>query len=555
MVAPTNNSILVSYGKGTITRYSNPGYQQWQFNASPWYDEHLIQGQVAFITGLTREKVQQWTASVMDNKLAGQIRDHRLDRIGLHSGNIRHIFYIAKENRTYDQVLGDVPGGDGDSGLALFGSAITPNQHALAQRFLLLDNYYTNSEVSFDGWGWLTQGISNENLIKTVSYNYSGRGRQYDVEGQNNGYNVGGFPAYDPDGQQISPMYFPNGAPSIPDVTQGPGGHIWDAVQKAGMSYRNYGFFLAFGVTDAGGNVIMPDNYPDVLGTSRQVTTCRESAIGITGDLTATIPTATRQQFIRAEGHRICSYRETSYGKYDSSSRVHEWIREFQEMLAIDPTGNSVPAFETIRLPHDHTQGPTPGDFAPIAEVADNDYAVGQLVQAISSSPIWNSSAIFIIEDDAQDGPDHVDCHRSTTYVISPWIKQRSIDHQFYNHTSILKTMEMLMDIPPLTSYDATANPIVADWNSEPANNASYTATLPAQNVICSQTPALSQLSSKDPRRAMEMRAMQMDFEHPDSAPEKELNEMIWKSIKGMNSQMPAPVHSGSSSATDKDDD
>lgn len=556
VVAPNNQSILVAYGKGTVTRYPNPGYIQWDFNESPSYDQHLIQGQVALIGGLHNDaQLQQWTTAVLDSKAAGLIRDHRLDRIGLQSGNIRHIFYIAKENRTYDQVLGDVPGGNGDPSLTLFGQNVTPNLHALAQRFVLLDNFYTNSEVSFDGWGWLTQGIVNEDLIKNVPYNYSGRGRQYDVEGQNNGYNVGGFPAYNPDGQQISPVYFPNGAPSIPDVTQGPGGHIWDAVHSAGITYRNYGFFLAFGVTDGNGNVIMPDNYPDVLGNQPPGHDLRGVSDWDYRRFDSDYPDGDASAIYTQRGAQNCSYRETSYGKYHSSSRVHEWIREFQEMLAIDPSGNSVPAFETIRLPHDHTQGPTPGDFTPSAEVADNDYAVGQLVQAISASPIWNTSAIFVIEDDAQDGPDHVDCHRSTTYVISPWIRQGSIDHQFYNQTSILKTMEMLMGIPPLTSYDATANPIVVDWNTTPANNAPYGAVLPAQNIICSQTPGLRDLSSRDPSRAMLIRATQMDFDRPDSAPDRELNEMIWKSVKGMNSQMPAPVHSGSSSASDKDND
>src|SRR5271165_4321950 len=251
VVAPTNQSILVAYGKGTITRYPNPGYVQWDFNSSPWYDEHLVQGQVAFIGGLTNDKLQQSTAAVLAASGTAKVQNRRLESIGLQNGNIKHVFYIAKENRTYDQVLGDVPGGNGDSSLTLFGQSVTPNLHALAQRFVLLDNFYTNSEVSFDGWGWLTQAIANEDLIKDVPYEYSGRGRNYDVEGQNNGYMVGGFPAYNPDGQQISPVYFPNGAPSVPDVTQGPGGHIWDAVQAAGVPYRNYGFFLAFGVTDS----------------------------------------------------------------------------------------------------------------------------------------------------------------------------------------------------------------------------------------------------------------------------------------------------------------
>jgi len=554
VVAPTNQSILVAYGKGTVTRYPNPGYVQWDFNSNPWYDEHLVQGQVAFIGGLTNEKLQRSTTQVLANSASAAVHDHRLDKIGLQSGNIKHVFYIAKENRTYDQVLGDVPGGNGDSSLTLFGQSITPNLHALAQRFVLLDNFYTNSEVSFDGWGWLTQGIANENLIKNVPYNYSGRGRNYDVEGQNNGYDVGGFPAYNPDGQLNSPLYFPNGTPAIPDVTQGPGGHIWDAVEAAKITYRNYGMFLSFGVTDSNGNVIIPDNYPTVTGNMPP----GHDLAGVSDydyrRFDSDYPDSDASAIYTSKGAQNCTYRESTYGKYNSSSRAAEWIREFNEYLKIDPSGNSVPAFETIRLPHDHTQGPTSGDFAPVAEVADNDYGVAQVVQAISNSPIWTSSVIFVIEDDAQDGPDHVDCHRSTTYVISPWIIQGTIDHQFYNQTSVLKTMEMLLGIPPLTSYDATAIPIM-DWNSQPSNNAPYTAVLPSQDIICAQSPALSTLSRSDPMRKMMIRASQMDFEHPDSAPERELNEMIWKSVKGVDSQMPEPRHTVTPTDKDGDDD
>jgi YVTN family beta-propeller protein len=552
VVAPTNQSLLVAYGKGTTNLYPSTGYVQWAFNSSPWYDQHLIQGQVAFINGLDEKKLEKWTSAVLERNAAPLVEDHRLDPIGLKSGKIKHVIYIAKENRTYDQVLGDVPGGNGDASLVLFGPTVTPNLHALAQRFVLLDNFYTNSEVSFDGWGWLTQGIANENLIKNVPYNYSGRGRNYDVEGQNNGYNVGGFPAKDPDGNVISPVYFPNGAPAIPDVTQGPGGHIWDAVQAAALTYRNYGFFLAFGVTDSQNNVVMPDNYPTVTGLQPP----GHDLAGVTDwdfrRFDSNYPDGDAPSIYTQQGVPGCVYQESGYGKFNSPSRVSEFLREFNEMLAKDPTGNSVPNFMTVRLPHDHTQGPTSGDFTPAAEVADNDYAVGELVQAISNSPIWTSTAIFILEDDSQDGPDHVDAHRSTAYVVSPWISQSSIDHQFHNTTGMLKTMEMLLGLKPLTSYDSTANPIM-DWNSQAANNAPYSAILPASSIICSQTPAAESLASSDPMRRVIQEAGKLDVEHPDSAPEGKFNELIWKSVKGANSEPPASRFT--MSTPDRDDD
>jgi DNA-binding beta-propeller fold protein YncE len=544
VVAPTRDSILFANAKGTTPRYPNPGYVQWAFNSSPDYDMHLIEGQVSRLDGLNDEKLARWSNAVVGSSAASSaMADHRLDSL---KGKIKHVIYIVKENRTYDQVLGDVPGGNGDPSLTLFGADVTPNLHALAQRFVLLDNTYVDSEVSYDGWSWSTQGIATEDTIKSAPYNYSGRGRQYDTEGQNNGYNVGGFPAKDPDGNVISPVYFPSGAPPIPDITQSAGGHIWEAVQKAGLTYRNYGFFLSFGFTDGSGNVIMPDNYPDVVSNQPP----GHDLAGVTD-----------WDFRRFDGnyadseaplHYSCNYPEATYGKSNSPSRYSEWAKEFAEMLAKDPAGNSVPAFMTARFMKDHTQGPSSGLHTPVAEVADNDYAVGQLVQTISHSPIWKSTAIFIVEDDSQDGPDHVDAHRATAYVVSPWIKQSSIDHAFHNTTGMLKTMEMVLGLPPLASYDAIANPIM-DWDSKPSNNATYSAILPAQSVVCAMTPAAESLATNDPMRRVILETGKLDFTHPDSAPDRKLNELIWKSVKGANSEPPASPHTVSSS--DGDDD
>ncbi|MGO9124686.1 MAG: alkaline phosphatase family protein [Terriglobales bacterium] len=552
VVAPTNNSVLFTNAKGTTPFYPSTGYIQWDFNSSPWYDQHLIEGNVSFITGLKDEKkLATWTAEVVKNNAITS--GHNVEALGLKPGAIKHVIYIVKENRTYDQVLGDIPSGNGDSSLALFGQTITPNQHALAQRFALLDNAYTISEVSYDGWSWSTQAFGNEDLIKSAPYDYSGRGRQYDSEGQNNGYNVGGFPANNPDGQQISPLYYPTGAPPIPDIVRAPGGRIWEGAQAAGISYRNYGFLLAFGVSDSNGNVIMPDNYPALVSNQPP----GHDLAGVTDwdfrEFDNDYPDSDASTMYTQQGVQGCSYPETGYGKYSSPSRFSEFLREFKEMLKNDPTGNSVPAFITLRFPHDHTQGPTSGDFTPAAEVADNDYAMGELVDAISHSPIWTSTAIFSIEDDSQDGPDHVDCHRTTAYVVSPWIKQSSVDHTFYNTASMLKTIEIILGLPPLTSYDATATPI-SDWNTQPSNNAPYTATLPSQETICSQTPKLETLSRKDPRRAMIVQAGALDTRHPDSAPDRILNDLIWKSVKGPDSAPPAPRHAVGATK-DSDDD
>jgi hypothetical protein len=242
-----------------------------------------------------------------------------------------------------------------------------------------------------------------------------------------------------------------------------------------------------------------------------------------------------------------CLYSRASYGFYNMPSRYAEWKREFDMMLKQDPSGNSVPAFMTVRFNHDHTQGLTPGKFTPRAEVADNDYAVGQLVEAISQSPIWESTAIFIIEDDAQDGPDHVDAHRSTAYVISPWVRKGSVDHRFYNTDSVLKTMETLLGIGPLTQYDAIASPIADIFDDEPVNNAPFTATAASSQVMCDKAPAMADFKLSDPMRKWAIESAKMNFDVPDSAPAGKLNLILWKSVKGPNAVMPKPKHANES--------
>jgi DNA-binding beta-propeller fold protein YncE len=543
VVAP-GTGLMFTNAKGSKVRYPNPGYEQYQFNSNPDYDLNLIEGNVSVLTKVDRKSLGTWTKMVLANNGVGEgqsgddpanlaMMDHSLDAIGLKAGKIKHVIYIVKENRTYDQVLGDVPGGNGDPSLVLFGPDVTPNLHALAQRFILLDNFYDTGEASGDGWPWSTQGMANEDVIKNLPYNYSGRGRNYDFEGQNNGYLVGGFPATDPDGKQLS-FYFPNGAPAVPDVTEGPGHHIWDSVQAAKLTYRNYGFFYSFGVNDGNGNVILPDNYPAATG------------IQPPGHDLAGVSDFDFRRYDNdypdsdAPSQYGCLYARTAYGKYSAPSRFTEWLREFQEMLQKDPTGNSVPAFMTVRFHHDHTQGVSSGKFTPRAEVADNDYAVGQLVEALSKSPIWTNTAVFIIEDDAQDGPDHVDAHRSTAYVISPWIRKNWVDHRFYNTDSILKTMEMFLGLPPLTSYDAIANPI-GGWDQQPNNSDPYVATPAAQNIMCEKTPGLDMVRDSDPMRPFILESNNLDFDRPDSAPARILNDIVWKSVKGAHSTPPAP--------------
>ena len=559
VASPVKPVLLVANAKGTQTRYPNPGYQQFTFAGQ--YDLNLIEGTVETIRVPGASQLAADTQMTMANSKIASIAalgpnllaGNPLAGINLNSGSptgsIKHIFYIIKENRTYDQVLGDLPQGNGEADLALFGQSVTPNLHALASRFVLLDNFFDCAEASGDGWPWSTQGQASEYVIKNLPYNYSGRGRNYDFEGANNNYPVGGFPVLDPYGVPLVPNSpFKDKttgiAPVIQDVSVAPGGHIWDDVRTnvnlsgTGLTtqYRNYGFFSLFG-----DNVNTPDNYPADLG----LRPAGHDGGGVTDidfrEYDATYPDSEGPAAVGSP------YPRTAYGHYAAPSRYTEWNREFQQMLAADPAGSTVPAFETVRFMHDHTQGVSTrtvggtvlGNHLPTAEVADNDYGIGQFVQAISQSKIWNSSAIFVIEDDAQDGPDHIDCHRSTCYVISPFIKKSSVDHTFYNTDSVLKTMELLLNIPPMNQYDAIASPIL-DFDTVPSNTGVYMATQPAASLLSGLAPT----STSSALFPLEKLCNAMDFVHPDSAPESVLNQVIWKSVKGVHSKMPAIRHS-----------
>jgi hypothetical protein len=197
----------------------------------------------------------------------------------------------------------------------------------------------------------------------------------------------------------------------------------------------------------------------------------------------------------------------------------------------------------TVRFCTDHTMGTNPDHHSPRSMVADNDFAVGQLVEAVSHSPIWKSTAIFVIEDDAQDGPDHVDAHRSTCYVISPWIKAHGIDHTFQNTVSVIRTMELILGLPPMCQYDATADPIM-DWDTGPKNDEVYQAILPDAKALREVNGARSPRSPISPeQRSMMDESSRMDFAHADAAPAAQLNEIIWKSVKGYDSAMPPTPH------------
>ena len=361
---------------------------------------------------------------------------------------IKYVYYILKENRTYDQVLSDVAGGNGDTTLLLFGEKYTPNQHKLVKDFVLLDNFYVDGEGSSDGHNWSTSAHATDYLEKTWPTSYGGRGGNYDGEG--------------------------NRAIANPK-----NGFIWDYAKRAGISYRTYGEFA----TDFKPNIpAIADHFcPDYASFNQDVM---------------------------------------------DTTRFHAWKRDFDRLLAL----NQVPRFNSMQFPNDHTEGQRLGKKTPFAYVADNDYAIGLFIEHLSKSPIWKETAVFIVEDDAQNGPDHVDAHRTTAYVAGGFVKRGFVDHTPYSTSSMLRTIELILGLPPMSQYDAAATPMFRSFSATP-NLTPFIHELPRTNLF--------ELNVKDTPSAQ--KSAKFDFKKEDSVPDLEFSEVIWKAVKGEDSVMPAP--------------
>lgn len=370
-------------------------------------------------------------------------------RVG-ESSPIRYIFYVIKENRTYDQVLGDIPEGNGDPSLVLFGENITPNQHALARQFVLLDNFYVDGEVSADGHNWTMGAYATDYLEKNWPTSYGGRGGSYPGEGKR-------------------------------EIANNKNGFIWDFCKRYGVSFRSYGEFIE-------------NNKPNIPVLNDHF--C-ETYIG--WDM---------------------SVRDTV--------RVRWWKQDFEKLLA----KGQVPRFNTLRLGNDHTEGLKRGRPTPLAHAADNDLAVGLFVEYLSHSPIWNESLVIVVEDDAQNGPDHVDAHRSTAYLAGGFVKHGFVDHTMYSTSSALRTMELILGLPPMSQYDAAAEPLWRCFN-QTASHPPFRA-LPSRVDLNLKNTADNQMS-----RLSET----FDFSKEDRIPDAAFNAVIWAAVRGLESPCPAPVH------------
>ncbi len=386
---------------------------------------------------------------------------------------IKYVFYVIRENRTYDQVLGDLERGNGDPTLCLFGEDVTPNVHAMVREFVLLDNFYVDAEVSYDGHAYSTGAYATDFVEKMWPTNYGSRGGRYMSEGGGKMRNAYG------------------------NITAPQHGYIWDACARAGVSVRSYGEFAQRG--------------PEPEG---------EKDDGV-GEVVATVPG------LKGKVH-------PNYPPYDltipDNKRVDVWLEEFK---AFEQTG-ALPRFSIIRLGNDHTAGTRAGYPTPRAMVAENDHALGRVVEAISRSRFWKESAIFVLEDDAQNGPDHVDAHRSPALIISPWTRRAAVDSTLYTTSGMLRTMELILGLPPMSQLDAAATPMYNAFQLTP--------------VLTPFTvrPPKVDFNEKNAVNAWGAAASAaMYLAEADMAPDLELNEIVWRSVKGAASPMPPPRRAG----------
>ena len=472
-VRSLGNKIYVANGKG-FTSYPNPhgpnpidkkeqlAYQMGDTSAikTVEYIGGLFKGTLSIINNPTDQQLAIYSQVVYNNTpysknkeifSTGEKGNPIPMKVGAASP-IKYVFYIVKENRTYDQVLGDMPEGNGDKSLCLFGENITPNLHALSREFVLLDNFYVDGEVSADGHNWSLGAYATDYLEKTWVTSYGGRGGDYDAEGNR-------------------------------AISNNKKGFLWDLCKRAGVSYRTYGEFA--------------DDYKPNIPVLKD---------------------------------HFCPYFTSWDQKIRDTTRVGQWKRDFDSLVA----KNALPKLNTLRIINDHTEGLSKGRPTPFAHVADNDLAIGMFIEYLSKSAVWNESAVFILEDDAQDGADHVDAHRSTAYVAGGFVKRHFVDHTMYSTTSMLRTIELILGLPPMSQYDAAAEPMWRCFSSE--LNTKPFISKPLQVNINEKNSV---------ENAWQRMSEKFDFTKEDKINNRDFNEVIWKAVKGENAIVPAPKRAG----------
>jgi DNA-binding beta-propeller fold protein YncE len=472
-----NGSLVVLNGRGARSfpnpQGPNPAKKTapvHQGNVAVEYVGKIQTGSLSLIAPFGEKELAAHTATVRQNS---PYRPGVGERAAIPAGNpipstpggaspIEHVIYILKENRTYDQVFGDLGIGNGDPALTLFDESTTANHRKLAREFVLLDNFYVNADVSADGHNWSSAAIAPDYVQKMWPNSYGGRRKHYDYEGGE----VAALP---------------------------PAGYLWNNAAQAGVSLRNFGWWAT--------NAAKP------LPDGDQIQAVRDQ----------TLAPVTSRKF---RGFDL---------DYLDVDRAKVFIAELNEL---ERAGASLPRLTLLRLGNDHTSGVAPGKYSPRAAMADNDWALGQIVEAVSKSKFWAKTAIFVIEDDAQNGPDHVDSHRSPAFVLSPYTRRAAIDSTFYNTTSVLRTMELLLGLKPMTSFDAAATPMWNVFASQP-NGEPYTAVQP-RHPINERNPAANTQAA--------VKSAALDLAEADRIDDDELNDILWRALK--QSEPPVPTRS-----------
>ncbi|MBI4893798.1 MAG: beta-propeller fold lactonase family protein [Acidobacteria bacterium] len=465
------NNLYVGNSKG-LEPHANPlGPTSPLLNGKPTKDTvRDIQRGTVNIVSLANLKtgLKAWTKQVYDNipykddylTMARPPKEPSVVPQEVGAGSpIKHIIYVIKENRTYDQLFGDMKEGNGDARLAIFGDEITPNHHAIARQWVLFDNLYCDGEVSVDGHSWSNSAIATDYNEKMWPAQYGGHSKTT---------RAGAY---------------------VPAA-----GHLWDLAAKKGLTYRSYGEYA----------------------TRASDGTTMDASPGVGGLL----------------GHVSPKFKMPGMRDTDNVRVFIEELEQYEKNYNSANPNLRLPNYIVMSLPEDHTAGTRPGGFTPRAMVANADWAIGQLVDRLSKSPYWPEMAIFMIEDDAQNGPDHVDARRTVGLVAGPFVKRGFVDSTLYTTSSMLRTMELLLGLPPMTQYDAAAMPMYNAFRTSP-ELAGYRAIAPRINV-----------NEKNTALAWGAReSMKMNLDEVDEAPMFALNEIIWKSVKGPNSPMPLPVH------------
>ncbi len=484
-VTPDGKHLLVANGKGTISRANPQGPQPGINNSADptvQYIGRLFRGTLSIIDLPSRKEFDQQLAAC--TALAYRCSPLRADGavsaarpahnpVPAKPGDaspIQYCIYIIKENRTYDQVLGDMPQGNGDPKLCLFPERITPNHHKLAEQFVLLDNFYVESEVSADGHEWSMAAYATDFVEKMWPLNY--------------GHN--------------HPSKFPYPAEGKFPIASPASGYLWDRAREAGVSYRSYGEFV------------------DLNPADHERFVPRLKAL---------------------HGH-IDEFYHGFDLSYADVKRADRFITELKRFEA----EGDMPRLQILRLPNDHTHGATIGQRTPKAYLVDNDLAFGRLVDAVSHSKFWPRTAIFVVEDDAQNGPDHVDAHRTIAFVISPYARHKAVDSTMYSTSSMLRTMELILGLKPMSQFDMAATPMFNSFQAMP--------DLRPYNV----SPVTLDLDERNGQHAWGGK-LKMDFSREDAADDLLLNEVVWRSVRGADSAMPSPTRAAFVFPHQKEDD